>query len=110
MMGGNTRRRTNCGSSLIAGSPGTSASTTPVSTKRMAGGTFSRFAAIPTAATTTSSKTRVSIVRVIAQVLKLLGNSTNVVFETVERHLSILADLDEIAIRITHIATPFPTV
>ena len=42
--------------------------------------------------------------------VKLLGNSTGVVFETVDRHLSILADLDEVAVRITHIATPFPTV
>ena len=42
--------------------------------------------------------------------VKLFGNSTGVGFETVERHLSILADLDEVAIRITHIATPFPTV
>jgi hypothetical protein len=42
--------------------------------------------------------------------VKLLGNSTGGVFETVERHLSILADLDEIAVGITHIATPFPAV
>jgi hypothetical protein len=40
----------------------------------------------------------------------LFGNSTAVVFETVERHSSILADLDEVAVGITHIATPFPTV
>jgi len=39
-----------------------------------------------------------------------LGNSTGVVLEVVERQLSILADLDEIAVGITHIATPFPTV
>jgi len=42
--------------------------------------------------------------------VKLLGNSTGVVFETVERHLSILADLDEVAVGITHVATPFPAV
>jgi hypothetical protein len=42
--------------------------------------------------------------------LKLLGNSTDIVFETVERHLSILADLDEVAVGITHVATPFPAV
>ena len=42
--------------------------------------------------------------------VNLLGNSTGVVFETVERHLSVLADLDEVAVGITHIATPFPTV
>src|SRR6267378_5499592 len=41
---------------------------------------------------------------------ELLGNSTGIVFETVERHLSILADLDEVAVGIPHIATPFPTV
>jgi hypothetical protein len=40
--------------------------------------------------------------------VKLLGNSTGIVFETVERHLSILADLDEVAVGITHVATPFP--
>jgi len=48
--------------------------------------------------------------RRLAVDVKLLGNSTAVAFETVERHLSILADLDEVAVRITHIATPFPTV
>jgi hypothetical protein len=41
---------------------------------------------------------------------KLLGNSTGVVFETVERHWGILADLDEVAVGNTHIATPFPAV
>jgi len=41
---------------------------------------------------------------------KVPGNSTGVVFETVERYLSILADLDEVAVGITLIATPFPTV
>jgi hypothetical protein len=40
--------------------------------------------------------------------VKLLGNSTGIVFETVERHLSILADLNEVAVGITHVATPFP--
>ena len=40
--------------------------------------------------------------------VKLFGNSTGVVFETVEGHLSILADLDEVAVGITHVATPFP--
>jgi hypothetical protein len=42
--------------------------------------------------------------------VKLFGNSTGLVFETVERHLSILADLDEVAVGITHVATPFPAV
>ena len=42
--------------------------------------------------------------------VKLFGNSTGVVFETVEGHLSILADLDEVAVGITHLATPFPAV
>jgi hypothetical protein len=38
----------------------------------------------------------------------LTRNSTGVVFETVERHLRILADPDEVAVRITHVATSFP--
>jgi hypothetical protein len=42
--------------------------------------------------------------------VKLRGYSTGGGFETVERHLSILADLDEIAVGITHVATPFPAV
>ena len=42
--------------------------------------------------------------------VKLRGDSTGIVFETVERHLSILADLDEVAVGITHVATPFPAV
>jgi hypothetical protein len=42
--------------------------------------------------------------------VKLLGNSTGIVFETVERHLSILAAFDEIAVGITHVATLFPAV
>ena len=33
-----------------------------------------------------------------------------VLFEVVERHLSVLADLDEVAVGIAHVATPFPTV
>jgi hypothetical protein len=35
---------------------------------------------------------------------RLIGNSTGIVFETVERRLSILADLDEVAVKITHVA------
>jgi len=42
--------------------------------------------------------------------VQLRGNSTGTVFETVERHLGILADLDEVAVGITHVATPFPAV
>jgi hypothetical protein len=42
--------------------------------------------------------------------VKLLGDLTGVVFETVEGHLSILADLDEVAVGIAHVATPFPAV
>ena len=37
-------------------------------------------------------------------------NSTGVAFEAVERHLGILADLDEIAVGITRVAAPFPAV
>jgi hypothetical protein len=42
--------------------------------------------------------------------VKLPGNSAGIVFETVDRHRSILADLDEVAVGITHVATPFPVV
>ena len=42
--------------------------------------------------------------------VKSLGNLSGVVFETVEGHLSILADLDEVAVGITHVAAPFPAV
>jgi hypothetical protein len=42
--------------------------------------------------------------------VKLLANSSGMIFETVERHLSILADLDEVAVGVTHVATPFPAV
>jgi len=45
-----------------------------------------------------------------AAIQKLLGNLTGVVFETVEGHLSILADLDEVTVGITHVAAPFPAV
>jgi hypothetical protein len=37
-------------------------------------------------------------------------NSSGVLFEVVKRHLSILADLDEVAVGIAHVTTPFPTV
>jgi hypothetical protein len=33
---------------------------------------------------------------------------TGFVLETAERHLSILADLDEVAVGITHVAAPIP--
>lgn len=39
---------------------------------------------------------------------KLYGSLTGVTFEVVEGHLSILADLDEVAVGITHVAPPFP--
>src|ERR1022692_2264771 len=42
--------------------------------------------------------------------VQLLGNLTGIVFETVEGHLSVLADLDEVAVGITHVAAPFPAV
>jgi hypothetical protein len=34
----------------------------------------------------------------------------SVLFEVVERHLCIFADLDKVAVGIPHVATPFPTV
>jgi len=42
--------------------------------------------------------------------ISLVVKLTGVVFETVEGHLSILADLDEVAVGITHVASPFPAV
>ena len=36
--------------------------------------------------------------------------SGGVGFEVVKRDLSILADLDEVPVRITHVATPLPAV
>jgi hypothetical protein len=42
--------------------------------------------------------------------VKLLGNLIGIPLETVEGHLSISADLDEIAVGITHVAAPFPAV
>jgi hypothetical protein len=42
--------------------------------------------------------------------VKLLGTFTGAAFETVEDRLSILADLDEVAVRITHVAAPFRAV
>jgi hypothetical protein len=42
--------------------------------------------------------------------VKLLGNLISIPLETVEGHLSILADLDEVAVGITHVAAPFPAV
>ena len=39
-----------------------------------------------------------------------LGDSAGVVLETVEGHLGILADLDEIAVGITRVAAPFRAV
>src|SRR5260221_5091546 len=63
--GGSTKSNTNSGASRTVGSPGTSARTTPVSTSRIAGGTFSRAATTATAAITINSKTRIWIVVVI---------------------------------------------
>jgi len=42
--------------------------------------------------------------------VKLRGNFTGVVFETFEGDFSILADLDEVAVGITHVTAPFPAV
>ena len=50
MTGGSTSSSTSSGASSTAGRPGISASTTPVSTSRMAGGIFSRAATTATAA------------------------------------------------------------
>src|SRR5262245_58459551 len=66
MMGGNTRSRTSSGASSTVGNPGASAKTTPVRTKRMAGGTLRRVATSATAATTTSSNIRIWIVGIMS--------------------------------------------
>ncbi|MGB7283679.1 MAG: hypothetical protein WBE13_15545 [Candidatus Acidiferrum sp.] len=45
--------------------------------------------------------------------MRLPGNSTGMVLKvlkTVERHLRILPDFDEVAIGITHVGAPFPAV
>src|SRR5215469_376242 len=63
--GGNTSSSTSSGASCTGGRPGTSANKTPVSTRRIAGGTFHRFATTPTAASATSRSTKVWISRVI---------------------------------------------
>jgi len=59
MIGGSTNKSTKSGASFTVGSPGTSATATPLTTKRIAGGIFSRNAATETAATTVSSKMRI---------------------------------------------------
>src|SRR5271166_6990495 len=66
MTGGNTRSKTSSGASSSVGKPGTSARATPVSTKRMADGILSRAATSATAATTTSSDTRIWIVGIMS--------------------------------------------
>src|SRR5262245_8780160 len=66
MTGGNTRSRTSSGASSTVGNPGTSAKTTPVRTKRMAGGILRRAATSATTATTTSSNTRIWIVGIMS--------------------------------------------
>src|SRR5450631_1771294 len=62
MIGGSTNNSTKSGAKLTVGSPGTSARTTPLITKRIAGGIFSRNAATETAAMTVSSKIRICTV------------------------------------------------
>ena len=42
--------------------------------------------------------------------VKLPGSSAGAAFEMVEAHLGVLADLDEVAIGITHVASPLPAV
>src|SRR5437879_6131118 len=69
MIGGNTTSNTNCGANGTVGKPGIRARTTPVTTRRMAGGIASRAAMTATAAITTSSTTRVWIIAVISAVV-----------------------------------------
>jgi hypothetical protein len=56
MIGGSTKSNANSGANFTVGRPGTSARATPLSTNRIAGGTFSRTAATETPAITVSSK------------------------------------------------------
>src|SRR6516164_9023976 len=46
----------------------------------------------------------------ILMVLTFHDRRSAVAFESVEGHLCILADLDEVAVGITHVAAPFPAV
>src|SRR5260221_10811562 len=69
MIGGNTSSSTTSGASRTSGRPGMRARTMPASTSRIAAGIFRRFAASPTAAITTSSSTRIWIVRIMAGTL-----------------------------------------
>src|SRR6476660_6415134 len=62
MTGGNTKSSTSSGASSTTGRLGTTARTTPVSTKRMADGIFSRAATTATTAITASSSTKIWIV------------------------------------------------
>ncbi len=41
---------------------------------------------------------------------KQCGLTAGFILETIDRHLSVLADLDEVAVGITHVAAPFPAV
>ena len=41
---------------------------------------------------------------------ELLGNFTGVALEPIDGRLGVLADLDEIAVGITHVAAPFRAV
>jgi hypothetical protein len=50
------------------------------------------------------------VLKLVDLQLAQFGNSTEVAFKTVEGHLSVLADLDEVAVGIAHVATPFPAV
>src|SRR2546422_1586662 len=70
MMGGNTTSNTNSGANGTVGKPGISARTTPVRTRRMAGGILSRAAMTATAAITTSSTTRIWTIAIISAVIR----------------------------------------
>src|SRR5271165_3655024 len=65
MIGGSTNSSTNSGASLTFGSPGNSASITPASTSKIAGGSLSRSATSATPAITTSNTTKIWIVGII---------------------------------------------
>src|SRR5450432_1991617 len=62
MIGGSTNNSTKSGANFTIGSPGTRARATPLTTKRIAGGIFSRSAATETAAMTVRSKIRICTV------------------------------------------------
>src|ERR1700678_1806259 len=66
------------------------------------------FHAIRAEGRTSNNWTMVSVVSLCRRSWKNHPAKSTVVLEPVERDLSILADFDEVPVRITHVAAPFP--